>query len=75
VGRASRLGCLGLHPHRALVDAALLAECRRVGLAVRAWTVNEPDEIRSLMALAVDGIVTDRPDVVASLAGRGGGAS
>jgi glycerophosphoryl diester phosphodiesterase len=32
--------------------------------------VNDPDEMESLIDLGVDGIITDRPDVLMSLLGR-----
>lgn len=36
--------------------------CHRVGVIVHAWTINEPDEMVALVAVGVDGIVTDRCD-------------
>jgi len=30
---------------------------------VHIWTVNDPDRMRELLALGVDGIVTDRADL------------
>ena len=41
--------------------------CRRAGLKVTAWTVNEPKQMRQVMDLGVDGIVTDRPDLLAGI--------
>jgi glycerophosphoryl diester phosphodiesterase len=34
-----------------------------VGVAVRAWTVDDPAAMRRLLALGVDAIVTNAPDV------------
>lgn len=34
------------------------------GLRVVAWTIDEPAEIRQLLDLGVDGIITDRPDLL-----------
>ena len=34
------------------------------GVAVQVWTINDPAEMRRLIALGVDGIFTDRPDVL-----------
>jgi len=31
---------------------------------VHVWTVNEPQRMRELVALGVDGIITDRPSVL-----------
>ncbi len=41
---------------------AELREARRLGLRVVVWTVNDPDDMASLIELGVDGIITDYPD-------------
>lgn len=46
------------------IDAARLAEARSLGLRVVVWTVNEPAQIAKLLDLGVDGIISDRPDLV-----------
>ncbi len=46
---------------RDLRDADL-AEAKRLGLRVVVWTVNEPADMRALIELGVDGIITDYPD-------------
>ncbi len=40
----------------------LIAEAHALGLQVIPWTVNQPAELRRLIAWGVDGLVTDRPD-------------
>jgi glycerophosphoryl diester phosphodiesterase len=60
---AARAGHEALHPHREVVDRALLRRAKALGLAVRAWTVNDADEIARLAKLGVDGLITDVPDV------------
>ena len=46
------------------LDAAKVAQARELGLRIVAWTVNEPDEIRRVLALKLDGIISDYPDRV-----------
>lgn len=52
------------HPDYPLVDELLMAQARSHGWQVNTWTVNEPDDMRRMMDLGVDGIITDRPDVL-----------
>lgn len=56
----------------ASLEAAHLSEeaverCRQLGLKVTVWTVNEPRQMRQALQLGVDGIVTDRPDLLAEI--------
>jgi glycerophosphoryl diester phosphodiesterase len=46
------------------IDASALEEAHRLGLRVVVWTVNDPGAIARLLAMGVDGIISDRPDVV-----------
>lgn len=41
----------------------LIAAAHRHGVEVHVWTVNDPDRMRELVAMGVDGIVTDRADL------------
>lgn len=49
-----------------------VAEAKSLGLKVGAWTVNEPSDMRALIARGLDGICTDRPDLVAKELKRAG---
>ena len=46
------------------LDAAQVKEARSLGLTVLAWTVNDPAQIARIMDMGVDGIISDRPDLV-----------
>ena len=45
-----------------LVDAEFLAATGRAGKWVNVWTVDAEEDMRTLVALGVGGIMTDRPD-------------
>jgi len=54
-----------------VVDEAFVAAAHHAGLAVHVWTVDEAGEMARLLDLGVDGVMTDRPSVLADvLAGR-----
>jgi glycerophosphoryl diester phosphodiesterase len=57
------LGIPIVTPH--FIDAA-----RRSGLEVHVWTINEEAEMRRLLAMGVDGIMTDYPAIAARVLGR-----
>jgi len=43
---------------------------RRMGYRVLAWTVNDPQEMRRLVDIGVQGLITDRPDLALEVLGR-----
>lgn len=51
-------------PYFGDLNAGLLAEARALGLPVVVWTVNAPADIARMLDLGVDGIISDRPDLV-----------
>ena len=56
-------GGAGWFPPYYDVSAERLAQARALGLKVGAWTVDDPDVMRSLIGLGIDAICTDRPDL------------
>ncbi|MFJ6531393.1 glycerophosphodiester phosphodiesterase family protein [Microbacterium sp. NPDC091662] len=46
-----------------VLTPALLRAAHRHGVEVHVWTVNDPDDMRRLVALGADGIVSDRADL------------
>jgi len=49
-----------------------LQEAQTLGLKVVLWTVNEPADMRRLIEWRVDGVISDRPDVLRRVAGEMG---
>ncbi|MSO76654.1 MAG: glycerophosphodiester phosphodiesterase [Alphaproteobacteria bacterium] len=57
--------------HRDPSDEAL-REAKALGLAVVVWTVNDPADMAKLIQRGVDGIISDRPDLVREVMARMG---
>jgi glycerophosphoryl diester phosphodiesterase len=55
-------GCDVWSPDADTVTPAAIAEAHRLELLVIPWTVNRPAEIERLLAVGVDGVITDVPD-------------
>lgn len=58
-------------PNHELVDKALVKSAHKKSMKVIPWTVNEVDRMQELMALEVDGLITDYPDRIGKALGVG----
>ena len=70
VRRARELGATDLGMNHRLIDADVMTAARAAHIRVSAWTVNEEADIRRMIALGVDLVMTDRPDLAKRLVGR-----
>jgi glycerophosphoryl diester phosphodiesterase len=55
-------GCSVWSPYFRDLTPQTLAEARTLGIKVIPWTVNDPPDMERLIALGVDGIISDYPD-------------
>jgi glycerophosphoryl diester phosphodiesterase len=60
-------GADGWFPHYRDATPENVAHARTLGLQVGAWTVNDPSDMKNLIALGLDAICTDRPDLLANM--------
>jgi glycerophosphoryl diester phosphodiesterase len=65
-------GCASWSPNFRAVTPALVAEAHALKLTVIPWTVNEPDDMARLIDAGVDGIITDYPDRLRTVAAAKG---
>ena len=64
---AGQLGCEALVCNHALWDTTTVAQARSAGLKTLAYTVNDDWAVQRLLALGLDGIITDRVDLFAPI--------
>ena len=50
-----------------VVTARFVEEAHRHGIPVQVWTVNREEDMRRLLDLGVDGVQTDRPDLLSNV--------
>lgn len=70
VQRAAALGTWGIGLQHRLVDAEVVAAGQRAGLVLAAWTVNEVADLRRLIGLGADILISDRPALALRELGR-----
>lgn len=47
-----------------IVDKTFVEAAHRAELQVHVWTIDDPIEMKRLLDLGVDGIMTDRPEIL-----------
>jgi glycerophosphoryl diester phosphodiesterase len=64
---ATEVGATHLAIDHRVVDAGVVAAAHRAGVKVAAWTVNDEPDLRRVLDLGVDVVITDRPDLALRL--------
>jgi glycerophosphoryl diester phosphodiesterase len=71
-------GVVGVHqgPHRrgrlTVATPGLVRRAHAAGKHVHVWTIDDPDEMRTLIDRGVDGLMTDRTDILKAVLTEGG---
>ena len=64
VKKALSLGCRVVATNHRFMTRRLASEARRRGLFVCCWTVNDPKRGEKLAGAGINGIITDKPDLL-----------
>lgn len=66
---AKRFGAAALHPHFITISKTpeMAAECAKLGLETNIWTVDDSDWMERLAKMGVTSIITDKPDLAATV--------
>jgi glycerophosphoryl diester phosphodiesterase len=59
---AQALGCVAVVTNHVLMDAALITRLHGAGQRALCYTPNDPPDVRRLVALGIDGLITDAVD-------------
>lgn len=70
---AVEAGFGAVHPFVVSVTPELVARAHAMGLAVNVWTVNAPEDLRTMVAIGADTVITDRLDDALAAAAAGPG--
>ncbi len=70
VERTVRAGARQLVARGDLITPSVVEKAHHAGLQVAAWTINETEQMRHLIKVGVDGIITDYPDCLFRVLGE-----
>ena len=59
-----------MHRGRRVLTRRFARAARRAGLPVHAWVIDDPQQMQTLLAWGVTGIITDRPDLALDVVSR-----
>lgn len=59
---ATEVEAYSVNPYYKSIDIDFISRSHELNLRVYPWTVNEPEDIRRVVALGVDGVISDYPD-------------
>ncbi|HXG22245.1 MAG TPA: glycerophosphodiester phosphodiesterase family protein [Methylomirabilota bacterium] len=72
VQQTKQLGVQALHLWHEFIDEQLVTNAHAAGLLIRAWNANTEEDMQRLIALGVDAIGSDRPDLLLDVCRRAG---
>jgi glycerophosphoryl diester phosphodiesterase len=58
------LGASNIHPNYEFLDEYTARDCKKAGIGINVWTVDHEKDVKRMIELGVNGIITNTPDTV-----------
>ena len=59
---ATELESHSVNPHHRFIDLGFIEEVDDRGISVYPWTVNDPEDVRRVIGMGFDGVISDYPE-------------
>jgi len=60
---AKAVGAEAIHPYYLSINSDSINNCKKNGILINAWTINNPDQMKEAVLSGIDGIITNYPDI------------
>ncbi|WP_281172783.1 glycerophosphodiester phosphodiesterase [Caldanaerobius polysaccharolyticus] len=70
---ARRMGVYSLHPYYFNITQELVSSCKKYDIKLFPWTVDKKEDMRKMIEIGVDGIITDNPGLLIEVRDKGRG--
>ena len=60
---AKIVGAEAIHPYYITINSDSINNCKKNSILINAWTINNPEHIKEAVALGIDGVITNYPDI------------
>lgn len=64
---AALVGADALHPYYKTLDEEIVKKAHKSSILINAWTVNQKEDMKYMLKLGIDGIITNYPDRLKSI--------
>jgi len=60
---AKAVGAEAIHPYYPSINSDSINNCKKNGILINAWTINNHDQMKEAVLSGIDGIITNYPDI------------
>lgn len=67
IENAKKIGCKLFLPNYKFVDGEIVKKTHKAGMKIMVWNLEDKDDIKNMIGFGVDGIASNKPDIIVSL--------